>query len=337
MHKITSKALNVIILVLSLSLLSYKTSKKTDPSIAFIHLGPTLPDYLATAITQARLFNPTLNIYLVAEPSALSSLPLELENAHITPISTAMLRKSHLHKRFQKKSRLDKHFREGFWMFTTERFFYLADLIQQYKLRSVFHLENDVMLYTDLKELLPIFTKSYRNKIGATFDNDERCIPGFVYIPTSTPLNCFIRFIMQHLKNKTNDMQLLGQFQKKCQGKWIQHLPLFIPHYADDHPLVSTNGMKGSNKIDFFQSFEAFRSIFDGAALGQYLGGIDPRNGISTPGFINEACIFNPSHFEFKWEKDSQGREVPMMIYKSCQCKINNLHIHSKELFKFKS
>jgi len=77
--------------------------------------------------------------------------------------------------------------------------------------------------------------------------------------------------------------------------------------------------------------------LFDGAAIGQYLGGVDPRNQKSKPGFINESCVFNPSRFLFEWIKDDKGREIPYAIFKDCKYRINNLHIHSKNLAKFKS
>ena len=83
--------------------------------------------------------------------------------------------------------------------------------------------------------------------------------------------------------------------------------------------------------------FYLFNSLFDAAAFGQYLGGEDPRNGHSAPGFINESCIFNPSHFTYTWEEDDQGRLVPYAHYKNEKVRINNLHIHSKNLAPFYS
>ncbi len=76
------------------------------------------------------------------------------------------------HEEFQKKTKLDDKSREGFWRYTSERFLYLNDFINQFQLNNVFHLEYDNMLYVDLEELLPIFENKYSG-IGATFDNDQ--------------------------------------------------------------------------------------------------------------------------------------------------------------------
>jgi hypothetical protein len=82
-------------------------------------------------------------------------------------------------------------------------------------------------------------------------------------------------------------------------------------------------------------NYQEFGSIFDAAAIGQFLGGIDPRNGVSKPGFINESCLFNPGLMTFVWERDAYGRLVPYAIYGSTKARINNLHIHSKKLEGF--
>ncbi len=39
-------------------------------------------------------------------------------------------------------------------------------------------------------------------------------------------------------------------------------------------------------------NYEEFNAIFDGAAIGQYLGGVDPINCPGdTTGFVNETCV----------------------------------------------
>ena len=79
-------------------------------------------------------------------------------------------------------------------------------------------------------------------------------------------------------------------------------------------------------------------SISDAAAIGQYLGGIDPWHGChNTIGFINETCIFNPALCSFVWELDFKNRKIPYIIFKNAKYCINNLHIHCKNLNKFKS
>jgi len=309
----------------------------SNPSIVFVHLGPSLPEYLPIAIAQAHLFNPTFSIYLLANETALKNHSKELTDLQVKLISCESLLKNKFHKKFIARSKLDKKFRNGFWTFTTERFFYLEEFLEQYKLSDVFHVENDIMLYTNLEELLPIFRQNYTNMIGATFDNDHRCIPGFLYISNVKPLKQLVKFIAKRAHKSNNDMKSLAQFRKKYHKQWIEHLPILPPEYTQDHTLISTSGSRGTDPSHFFKHFEKFNSIFDAAAIGQYLGGIDPWHKNSDPGFINEECVFNPQNFCFYWKEDNQGRKIPIIAYKEKECKINNLHIHSKNLNKFKS
>ena len=90
---------------------------------------------------------------------------------------------------------------------------------------------------------------------------------------------------------------------------------------------------------DFWNRFEDFGAIFDAAAVGQFLGGVDPRNtgGRDTAGFVNETCIFDPSRFRYQWQADSLGRRIPFAVDGSGAYRLNNLHIHCKDLGRFTS
>ncbi|MBI3508310.1 MAG: hypothetical protein HY069_01555 [Chlamydiia bacterium] len=299
----------------------------TEHAIVYVHLGPKLPHYQADVIEQARLFNPDCPIYLIAEQSALE----ELHHPTVTPIACETLRKSGAHEKYLREKETT-----GFWNYVVERFFYLEEAMQQYELHSIFHMENDVMLYRDLSELTPLCQKHYRGMIGATFDNDARCIPGFVYIDGKEPLSQFVQFVAEHHPHGENDMVLLAKFRAKYHKKWIDHLPIVLPAYAKDYPLETYQGITVQNPPDYWNHWQEL-AIFDAAAFGQYLGGQDPIHGVNEPGFINESCIFNPARFSLSWEKDALGRYVPLGAFNGQIFRLNNLHIHSKNLKKFSS
>ena len=303
-----------------------------EPCVVFVHIGPELPSYLGTAVAQARLFNPQTPIYVLANEAALKHPPEEFEQNRTLCVPCEKIPKGSLHQKFLKQSKLN----QGLWSLATERFFYLADLMQEYQLGDVFHLETDVLLYVGLETLLPTFKKHYTRTMGATFDNDKRCIAGLFYVPHLRPLNCFLEFVAERAKQQSdgNDMVFLGQFKEKYLKQYIESLPIIMPEYAAEHPLVSANGLKGSRAEEFTNHSTEFNSLFDAAAIGQYLGGEFHRK---EPGFLNESCVFSPAHLRFEWEKDSQGRKVPFAIYKEKRWRVNNLHIHSKQLKEFYS
>lgn len=306
----------------------------STPNIIYVHLGPSIPTYIFTSINQAHLFNPTTPIYLIANQQALHLCPEEsLKNS--IPILAESLKTSSFHALFNKKTVLDNKQRDGLWRKSTERFFYIHELMLQNSLESAIHLESDNMLYVSIHELQHGLS-SY-NGIGAVFDHDNRCIPSLVYIAHTDAIEHLVKFIAEKAHLGKNDMQILALYRNSYSEKYIDNLPLIIPDFTNDHALINTQKQSTKYPNRYINNFASFNSIFDAAALGQYLGGIDPRNGISKPGFINETCLFNPSYFSYEWHTDTKGRKIPFICYQGKSYRINNLHIHSKNLESFKS
>ncbi len=307
--------------------------------IVFVHLGKELPDYLPVSIAQARLFHPDWPIFLIANQAALEHLPEQLSQCNVQYTPCEELPTDPLHAEFLQRSRLDRSFRDGFWTYTTERFFYVYELMKQQQFEELFHLENDVMLYTDLEILLPIFHSQYNGKMAVTLDNEDRCIPGFLYISTSTPLYELLSFITERsISRSANDMMFLARFHNIFQGRYIDSLPVIMPQYTQERELKSAHGgHRTDNPTLFHRNIDLFSSLFDAAALGQYLGGQDPRNGPCEFGFVNESSLFQTNLLEFEWQQDQAGRWIPFAKYQGQLWKINNLHIHSKQLDQFYS
>lgn len=304
----------------------------SDYSIAFVHIGKNLPDYMESALGQARLFNKKCPIFLIANTEALQKKPLEIDQHNIRYIPIESLKKSRDHLLFLMASKLDRNWREGFWSYTTERFFYLSEAIEQFDLHNVFHLENDNMLYVDLETLLPIFKQHYPG-MGIILFDDDHCVPSFMYISSLSPIQKLCAEIVPLAKKKIDDMSTLGAFKKKHPKEVVDCLPIIMERYPQNYPIVSKNPSLFSTHLDLFQS------IFDGASMGQYLGGWDPIHGPekNCPGTVNPWCVFDPSFFEFEWHRDEEGRNIPYIVYENMRYRINNLHIHCKDLKKFKS
>lgn len=305
-------------------------------SVVFIHVGEKIPDYLLVATGQVRLFNPDANIIVVSDQKALNNLDQQTcRNQNLVLISCQSLAHSKEHIVFKKNTKLP-HLREGFWIKATERFFYLDELIATYDLKDVFHMEYDNMLYVNLTSLLPIFHHYYPN-MGATFDNDNRCIPGFVYCAHAQGIKKLTQFIAQMASKGRNDMEIIALFKKNNSSDSITNLPIIMPEYLAKNKLKTSLGHIPLVPGHYFLNIDEFKSIFDAAALGQFLGGIDPRLGKSVPGFINESCLFNSSLLTYEWHHDEMGRKIPYAIFDNQRYRINNLHIHSKKLSSFAS
>ncbi len=306
------------------------SASQSGYSIVLVHIGDTLPVYIEACVQQIRTFN-ECDIFLISNKRAFEERHPYLDRYNVICVTCESLQKSPAHASFLKRTPIGKN-----WVrFATERFFYLQEITIQYNLKNVFHMEYDNMLYVNLADHLIHFENNY--SIGATFDNDMRCIPGFLYIKNAPAINALAEYLAYIAPTGKNDMETLALFRTEKGFSKIDHLPILTKEYGAKNKLISPEGYTGAHAPDYCKNIDLFNSIFDAAALGQYLGGIDPKNGPSMPGFINESCVFNPSLMRYEWVSDAKGRAIPYIHYANKKYRINNLHIHSKRLHQFLS
>ncbi len=317
---------------------------KNSHAILFVHIGATLPPWLGDAVTQARIFN-DCPVYLAAAEPALAEA--RFPSGHgLTSVPLETIPISEKQKVFRRISPMDRNLGGGFWNHTTERFFVIEGVIRLLNLSNVVHLENDVLLYCDLEDLVPKLAKLYSGAT-ATFINDALCVPGLVFIPDIgaaarltralvTTLEAAIR--SPHFSSQPgylNDMSLLGMMRDN--GAYlIDHLPIVPSDYPV--PLQSAAGQTPAEAPRFSQHCDALGYIFDGAALGQFLGGVDPRTlPQPTVGYINQYTVFDPRLLNPRMTTDEAGRKIPIVKTPKGITKIANLHMHSKNLRPFLS
>lgn len=208
---------------------------------------------------------------------------------------------------YYQKTRLDPFFRNGFWVHCSSRFFYLYSYLRRFDICDCIHLENDVMAYINFDEISDQFCNT---SIYASYDCDTRIIPGLLYIPNYKALEP----IIQNYDFSLDDMHNLARFRV------IEPLPIFIKTQSESPNFFNKNYKN---------------CIFDTAALGQYLGGIDSRNQDGdTRGFVNETCVIKYDKYPFFWKR-IDGLYVPHVMIDGQLIRIINLHLHKKELYKF--
>jgi hypothetical protein len=209
---------------------------------------------------------------------------------------------------YKNKSKLNREFRNGFWFYCSYRFFVLYEYMNKYNIKDIIHLENDVISYINYDTL-----NFNKNKISVTFDCENRVIPGIIYIPN----DILLKNILDNYNYNLNDME---------------NLALVNDNIIESLPIIDNN-IETFYKLNI--NFNKFKCIFDAAAIGQYLGGIDKKNNNNdTRGFINETCLINYSNYKFHWILEDK-LYCPYIEINNKKIKIINLHIHSKELYKF--
>ena len=215
---------------------------------------------------------------------------------------------------FNKNSKLDKNYRGGFWHLCSLRLFYLYSYIQSKNITNCLHIENDVMLYKNLNNY-----EFNTDKVATVFDCYNRVIPSIIYIPTPD----HFKIVIEKYQSSLNDMQNLAKFDENI----IERLPIYTELKTNNETYMVT------------KNFSKYNIIFDAAAIGQYLAGVDSRNmSGDTRGFINETCVVKYNINKFFWIKDELTLLYsPYISIDNTYIPIFNLHIHSKNLKDFMS
>jgi hypothetical protein len=300
-----------------------------------VHLGGTLPPYIYEQIRQTRLFNPRLPVFLILNRATEADMRA-LKELDVTVVRKETIVPCRNHRDFMRRHRFSRRSLGGFWLYTSERFYAIESFLQSCALRNVVHMENDVMLYADLEGLLP--TLSARcPRIGITMDSDTRCVPGFVFIKDAEALAKMNgHMVRKALRTTKNDMRAIAHFMNGADAGDCSALPVIPTGYRGLYPLENLEGEKGQ-KSWYDEAFPDFGGVFDAAALGQYLGGIDPKiSEGDTRGFISETAVYDPRNMGLKWIEDS-GFRRPFGSVAGKDFPVFNLHIHSKRLDEFSS
>jgi hypothetical protein len=203
------------------------------------------------------------------------------------------------------------------------------------KLTDVIHIENDVLTYHNADVLLPLIKEKHKNHpdpkipIYLPFDCSDRSIASIVYIPTAEILGK----VLGKYDGTKNDMENFANI-RKMQPEWIDTFPIFPQGL---YPMLKQ--IPQDDEIQFtcrnYEQFGGF--IFDAAAMGQYLGGIDPRNAKEneyTIGFVNETCVIKYKDMEFVW-REIEHIYRPYLRIHELEYPIFNLHFHSKQFHYF--
>jgi hypothetical protein len=302
--------------------------------IILTHIGETLPEYIDTFLTQLRKFNNQIEIvFLVNENNVNNTV---FTNHNIKTYSIEHLDNTLTNQFINKFGHGDinsskKHIVYGspdYWCVTSTRLFYIYEYCKIFNIKEYFHFENDIMVYSDVNDILSIIKDNnlYEN-IAITRGTNNKIMTGFMYVGDNDIMGDILKSFILYLDNKAdlfkygidmiNEMGLLHIYQIKNPEKLV-NLPTF------------------PNEI-LTQDFKYFNTIFDPATYGQYLDGIPSNPGISIlpDSYIGDE-IRKDSSISITFESVDDLR-IPYLNYGDEKIKINTLHIHSKRLYLFLS
>ena len=309
-------------------------------SLVLVHLGEGTPLYMNDCFHQLRLWNSpeTLTIFLILDsfhrgtPYPWSPLT---SNYDIQIIYTDELIATDHHQSFCKGTHADLQFRDGYWKFVKERFFFVEELMLQRGLTNVIMMEYDILIYTNLNNLIPALQAHTRGRLPMVMDNETRGHPGFLYFETIKPLHAFNMHLLYRLRSNKSDMELLCEFSQQYPED-VCFLPVLTPSKNSSIvPRKTQMGQVVANPFFLSDGFDILQCLFDSAVVGQAIGGIDPRNtnGANTIGYENENALYSLKEMRMEWQKNGSELWRPLLD----GIPLVTIHMHSKALYPFLS
>jgi len=286
--------------------------------VAYCFIGK-LPEYAIDTVYQTRLFYDGPIYFIISDIESIYVNELKLHN--VTIVDYKDVKYSEFNNCIDKNIHRFEYIpnlvgREKLFIYSFERFAVLYKTMLLYNLSDVFFLELDNLIYDNPLKWESEFSKK---RMAYMYEKVERCSSGICYIKDSNILCNFLDYCMFFIETTNthlNEMLALYNFWE-LNKEYVQILPT---HWLSNGSIISEN-------------YNNYQSVFDSASIGIYLGGLDPYH---TQGVIVKnvkwwASEIDYTPYKYKWEKDDKGRNIPY-VYNNTWLRINNLHIHSKDL-----
>lgn len=289
-------------------------------NIVFAHFNSPIPKHLKLNLERTSNLFSENKVFLITD--------LELHKKTIKNVSIYRYKPTEKWKLLDSNLKHSKDFRDNFWFTTSARFLALADFAFHTQTEFL-HVESDVILAADFP-----FTKFSTIDSDFMFPivSDTNGIASCLYVKDLKSANYLAELTLtQSKKNSlTTDMYILSELSRDSS---INFSPL--------PTAPSIYYPKFSSKRNFLHMsdicLEHFGGVFDGADLGRYLFGDDPRNGrgISILRENDTRTYLDVRNLDLVVKPE---RNFPY-IYNSSKDSyypIYSLHIHSKNLDLFK-
>jgi hypothetical protein len=293
--------------------IAMQTLRDPDPPVVFVHLGSTLPSFLAANLRLAAA-NSGLDVILITNADVTRG---NLDPVLVVKISDAWY-SGEMVASFRARTSLSSDFRGGFWLFAVERFFILLEFMRSFDVTRVIHAESDVLVF-DLRPLVAVLSQR-PDRAFFPFPYQDTIIPSLCLFSGVEPLERVAAWMISTADHR-NEMELLADYAKE---------------YPSDLLFLPTDAWFGSRPSDWRVEVdclppEEIGGIVDANALGQWMFGTDPRNFLG-PGwnrYLNPNAEHDLSRLRFRLQPGG-GLRVSDCESEVRSVAILNLHVHSK-------
>jgi hypothetical protein len=291
------------------------------PKLVFVFLGMNFPDYAKASLKLVRMTN-DVKIVLLAN----QSVRQQIRNSNIDFVPVEEFYDPSIFDAIRRANLNSSSFRDGFWSKTLERFFVLEQFMKVFSEKSIVHAELDQLLFR-VDVLSRNLSDAKFSGLMIPFHSPGIAVASVVFISDASLLTDFVNYSIKQTSFES-EMYLLAKWANSSSSK-ICAAPTFssFMHSFDYElkiglPLLELSTTKG---------------FIDPAQVGQWVGGIDPRNVPLRLSPMNK-FVDSPrdlllgkadlSEFVFKFDSDEGFLRVDN--HQSTSNRLYNLHLHSK-------
>lgn len=276
-----------------------------------VHLGPKKIEHILNDCLDQLLRahqDDAIVIYLyITDKTSISEVSNDyLSHEKVKIVTPAEVPQSEQHKAFAHDCPLDRSFGNGYWVYCSQRFFAIHEVMLAFDLKNAFHIETDVLVYWPVSKIMPAILSSDMD-VGVTPLNPSKIVPGIMYFRDASASAIIADGFTQFISKGENDMYVLGMIMQQSNGR-VKALPV-APEEANN----------------------PFGVLFDGASIGQWIGGTDPvcgRQPFDAPFYNYEATYrYDTANITFDDLRRPHANGTPIF----------NMHVHSKQLWRWKS
>lgn len=284
--------------------------------VVLVHMGESLPDHIYECIDQLIEMGASTVYFIVDHENTYQRLLL---TPQVQPVI------------FRHDEQILRAIQQRFgpnnlFHYSLERFFALRWFMQTYSMKRCIHLEHDNLIYAPLSFLESLFQSSIGERIAIPRDVQDRCIASVVLIGSLESLSQYCNFLEHEQQFSQGDMHSLATFQTR------------YPQFCSNLPVIP-EGVAAFSK-------PALGVLFDAAAMGQWVGGIDTIHDFNdTRGFINgDVTEYSAATTPVVWSTGPSGKRLPFIQFERPDSAsgydymfLCNLHVHSKQLHLYRS
>jgi hypothetical protein len=286
-------------------------------NLVFIHFGSRLPAHLRLNLDRTVAIFKNHSVFLVTDHyhKNLPNQVIQQEYKIDAESIDLMSRLNH-----------PKTFRNNFWFLTLRRFMIFSEFMSNFP-EPLVHIESDVLLSADFP-----FDRFnlIEEKFAFPLISDSQGIPSILFIRDKHAARELRDFTISHSLSfpNTTDMQVLHELNKTHPND------VFLLPSGPPSPDFYRRNITGQFHQNMEKGFEKFKGIIDGASIGQYIFGDDPRNSRGFRHLFTDSkhSTLLPSLMNFYF---SSERNFVDCDYENSRIPIYALHIHSKDRHAF--